>query len=336
MARVPFVCPATGQPLRATAQGLLRADGAHYPYLPAAGHAEAGVPNFLDLAFPGAGQTTSLEMYNTEAACSIYRNFLDWLFATFAADEAAFRQAMAARLRLRPGATVLVTGCGLGDDIPAVLDLVGPEGEVHAQDLSPAMVQEASMRWQRDRPDQARQVHFSAGNALQLPYAENSFDAALHFGGINLFDDIGKGIAEMNRVVRPGGRVVVSDEGIGPWLRATEYGRMVVTNNRLWGLEAPLASLPPEAAEVAVTWLLGNCFWLVDFTVGEALPFINPHVPHKGTRGGSMWTRFHGQLEGVAPETQAQVRQAAGKAGLSVHDWLERSIAAQLRAEAKD
>mgnify|MGYP007051649106 CR=1 FL=1 len=47
----------------------------------------------------------------------------------------------------------------------------------------------------------------------------------------NLFDDVGRAIFEMSRVVRPAGRVVVGDEGVGPWLRSTDYGRMVVTNN---------------------------------------------------------------------------------------------------------
>ncbi|MDB5411846.1 MAG: UbiE/COQ5 methyltransferase family protein, partial [Rubritepida sp.] len=275
-------------------------------------------------------QRASQDMYNTEAACAIYRNFLDWLFATFEADEATWRKAMAARLRVTPGQKVLVTGCGLGDDIPAILELVGPEGEVHAQDLSPAMTIEAASRWAQDRPEQARQISFSTGNALRLPFADHVFDAAFHFGGINLFDDVGQGMAEMNRVVRPGGRVVVSDEGVGPWLKDTDFGRMVVTNNRLWGLEAPIRKLPATAADVVLGWVLGNCFWVIEFTVSDATPRLNPHVPHKGRRGGTMWTRHRGLLEAVTPEMREKVERAAARAGTSVHDWLESALAKRL------
>jgi hypothetical protein len=98
---------------------------------------------------------------------------------------------------------------------------------------------------------------------------------------------------------------------------------MVVTNNRLWAHTAPIDLLPATAAEVSVTWVLGNCFWLIDFTVTDALPLIDALVPHKGWRGGSMWTRHMGQLEGVRPETRAKVIDAAAAAGVSVHSWLE-------------
>ena len=54
--------------------------------------------------------------YDAAHAPDVYRNFLRWLYATFQTDEASFRQAMIARLHLRPGDRLLITGCGLGDD----------------------------------------------------------------------------------------------------------------------------------------------------------------------------------------------------------------------------
>lgn len=323
MSRIPYVCPQTREALRHTPEGMVRPDGKRYPYLPTASGAVSPVPDFLGTGASGEGQGTSLSMYNAEAACEMYRNFLDWLFATFEADETAFRKAMAARLRLSPGQSALVTGCGLGDDIPAILDEVGADGEVYAQDLSAAMAFRAAALWADEPPEKACRVSFSVGNALWLPFADDVFDAAFHFGGINLFDDIARGIDEMNRVVKPGGRVVFGDEGVGPWLRDTDYSRMVITNNGLWARQAPIDKLPATAADVALSWVLGNCFWVCEYTVASALPECNPHVRHKGPRGGSMWTRYHGQIEGVTPETRTEVREAAAKAGMSVHDWLE-------------
>ncbi|WP_092954690.1 methyltransferase domain-containing protein [Falsiroseomonas stagni] len=332
MGRIAYRCPATREALATGPDGLFRRDGALYRFLPRAQADSVPVPNFLDLAAAGDGQRASLSMYDTATATAVYRNFLDWLFATFGEDEAAWRRAMVARLALRAGDAVLVTGCGLGDDIPPIMDAVGAGGEVHAQDLSPAMVQAAAGQWARAGGMQPR---FSVGDAARLPFADGAFDAAFHFGGINLFDDIAGGIAEMARVVRPGGRVVLGDEGVAPWLRGTDYARMVIANIPLWGREAPIALLPPTARQVRLDWILGNCFWVISFTAGEGLPPINPHVPHKGRRGGTMWTRHHGVLEGVTPETRQRVESAAGAAGLSVHDWLEANLRARL-AEAGD
>jgi demethylmenaquinone methyltransferase / 2-methoxy-6-polyprenyl-1,4-benzoquinol methylase len=55
----------------------------------------------------------------------------------------------------------------------------------------------------------APDVRFEAGNALELPYADCEFDAATVGFGARNFSDLRRGLAEMARVTRPGGRVVV-------------------------------------------------------------------------------------------------------------------------------
>jgi demethylmenaquinone methyltransferase/2-methoxy-6-polyprenyl-1,4-benzoquinol methylase len=52
-------------------------------------------------------------------------------------------------------------------------------------------------------------IRFEWGDALELPYPDGSFDAATVGFGARNFSDLGRGLAEMARVVRPGGRVVV-------------------------------------------------------------------------------------------------------------------------------
>lgn len=330
MSDIAYVCPETHTPLTRTPMGYSRDDGGVYPLIVKPDGKTIDAPNFLDREQDGSGQSRSLEMYDTETATNVYRNFLDWLFATFNEDEARFRFGMISRLRLQPGQSVLVTGCGLGDDIEPILDAVGPAGAVFAQDLSPVMIAAAVARWVAVAPERVGQIRFSAGNALRLPFADQVFDAAYHFGGINLFDSMRQGIAEMARVVRPGGRVVISDEGVAPWLRETDYAKMVITNNQLWACEAPIALLPTTAADASLSWVLGNCFWVIEFEVAQQMPQLDPNIPHKGRRGGTMWTRHLGQTEGLTPETKRKVEAAAAASGLSIHEWLEKAIGQNL------
>lgn len=221
-------------------------------------------------------------IYDQESAR--YRNFLDWLFTTFAEDEARFRASLVAELRLRAGSRVLVTGCGHGDDVPPVL--AAGAAQVECIDLSANMIAVAKTRLA------GKNVAFHVGDASRLEFADASFDAAFHFGGINEFSDIRGAVREMARVVKDGGRVVFGDEGVAPWLRDLDYGRMAINNNPLWASQPPLEGLPFSATDVSLRWVLGNCFYLVSFTVQRAGPRMNADVPHKSPRGGSMRSRY--------------------------------------------
>jgi len=321
--RSDYICPRTKKPLETHDKGLLRDDGIFYPFLK--GGDDIDIPNFLNAHEGGAATRQSLEMYDQKTSVRTYRNFLDWLFQTFDEDEGSFRANVVARLRLRPGNKVLITGCGLGDDVPPAAEAVGRTGEVHATDLAAGMVVAASNTLSTGQHS-LKNVRFAVCNALQLPFPDHFFDGAFHFGGINLFDDVRASIAEMERVVRPGGRVVFGDEGIAPWLKGTEYGRVAVNNNSLWAAEVPIALLPKNAVDVQVSWVLGNCFYLIEFAVSETGPYMNMDVPHKGGRGGSMRTRYFGQLEGVTETTKKFVQEDAARKGITIHDWLEQLI----------
>lgn len=101
---------------------------------------------------------------------------------------------------------------------------------------------------------------------------------------------------------------------------------MAINNNLLWGRFAPIDLLPRNAVDVHLSWVLGNCFYVIDFEVSETGPSIDIDVSHKGCRGGSMRTRYFGQFEGVTEETKKYVIEDAQRKGISVHDWLEQVI----------
>jgi ubiquinone/menaquinone biosynthesis C-methylase UbiE len=222
-----YVCPVTREPLRATTEGLQRADDTLYPWLVRDGRQ---VADFVAGHARLQADKEAQAMYNSPHASDIYRNFLDWLFTSFGESEQAFRQGLVSHLRLKPGQRVLVTGCGLGEDLPIIAAQVGPSGAVYAQDLAKRMVLHAHERYPATLPA----PHFSVGDAMELPFADGFFDAVFHFGGINLFGDMPRAIAEMARVARPGGRVAFGDESVAPWLRKTEYARVAIANIPLW------------------------------------------------------------------------------------------------------
>ena len=164
-------------------------------------------------------------MYDANDSAAIYRRFMDWLFTTFGEDEAQFRQSLIQRLHLKKGQRVLVTGCGLGDDVLAILDAHGANCQIMATDLSAEMMAGTARALEGRGAAERAAVELQACDACKLPWPEGTFDAAFHFGGINLFDDPALGVSEMTRVVKEGGRVVFGDEGVAPWLKDTDYGK---------------------------------------------------------------------------------------------------------------
>jgi SAM-dependent methyltransferase len=261
--------------------------------------------------------------YTRQNAAVVHDNSLRWVFATFESDETTLRNNLVARLQLAQGHRVLVTGAGAGNDLPYLVRSLGGQGEIYAQDIAQEMILSGAERHRVESAKSSVELHFSVSDATNLPFADDYFDAAYHFGGINLFPDIRKGIAEMNRVVRPGGKVVIGDEGVAPWLMDSEYGKMLIRNNSLYACEVPLHLLPESARSVRLSWELSNCFYVIEFSVSDRTPPINIDVAHMGTRGGSIRTRYFGQLEGVDPALRDRIYAEAERLGMSRVEYLE-------------
>jgi len=102
---------------------------------------------------------------------------------------------------LREGHRVLDVACGTGVAARAAADQVGGSGAVVGVDLNPAMLEVA----QRVRPD----IEWRHGDVSELPFPGESFDAVLCQSALFFFPDLERALAEMARVVRPGGVVVL-------------------------------------------------------------------------------------------------------------------------------
>jgi demethylmenaquinone methyltransferase / 2-methoxy-6-polyprenyl-1,4-benzoquinol methylase len=109
-----------------------------------------------------------------------------------------WRQRAVDLARVGPGATALDVATGTGD---LAIELASRGADVTGSDFSQGMLDVARRK--------APNLRWEHGNALELPYADGSFDAATVGFGARNFSDLDRGLREMARVVRPGGRVVV-------------------------------------------------------------------------------------------------------------------------------
>jgi demethylmenaquinone methyltransferase/2-methoxy-6-polyprenyl-1,4-benzoquinol methylase len=110
--------------------------------------------------------------------------------------------------RVGPGDRVLDVATGTGDLALELAARVAPGGEVVASDFSEEML--ARAREKASRPSAATvPLTFEWANAMALPYADGEFATATVGFGARNFSDLDRGLAEMARVVRRGGTVVV-------------------------------------------------------------------------------------------------------------------------------
>jgi demethylmenaquinone methyltransferase/2-methoxy-6-polyprenyl-1,4-benzoquinol methylase len=104
---------------------------------------------------------------------------------------------------LERGMSAIDVATGTGKVAASLGDRVGRAGRVLGVDISVGMIERARRTW-RARPELA----FTTGDAMALPAADGTYDAATIAFGMRNLPDYARGFAELCRVVRPGGRVV--------------------------------------------------------------------------------------------------------------------------------
>ncbi|HEY6522595.1 MAG TPA: bifunctional demethylmenaquinone methyltransferase/2-methoxy-6-polyprenyl-1,4-benzoquinol methylase UbiE [Solirubrobacteraceae bacterium] len=174
---------------------------------------------------------------------------------------------------LGPGQRALDVATGTGDLALELARRVAPSGTVIGADFSERMLELARDKAAAERtaarvPAEAT-VRFETANALALPYADDEFDAATVGFGARNFSDLQRGLAEMTRVVRPGGRVVVLEitTPTGPPLSTfldVWFDRIVPVLGRVAGdaeaynyLPNSVRRFPPPETLAAVMWECG-------------------------------------------------------------------------------
>ena len=138
----------------------------------------------------------------------------------FGHDVPAYAAAIAAA-GIRPGGVAADVGCGTGRALPALRAAVGPDGRVIGLDLTPQMLAEARAKGWAGSGDL-----LVLADARQLPLASASVDAVFAAGLVNHLPDPRAGLAELARVTRTGGLLIVFHP-VGRAALAARHGRAI-------------------------------------------------------------------------------------------------------------
>ncbi len=129
------------------------------------------------------------------------------------------------RSRLQPGETVLDLGSGAGLDAIIASWQVGPGGRVVGVDLNPSMCARA----QAHATTAGMQLECREGTMENLPVPDASIDVVLSNGVINLSFRKRRVVEEIFRVLRPGGRISITDI-----VSAKQLSQSIVNDPKLW------------------------------------------------------------------------------------------------------
>ena len=129
------------------------------------------------------------------------------------------------RSNLQPGETVLDLGSGAGLDAIIACWRVGPSGKVVGVDLNPAMCLKA----QAHAAATGNQVECQVGSMEDIPVPTASVDVVISNGVINLSFRKRRVVEEIFRVLRPGGRISITDI-----VSAKQLSQSIVNDPKLW------------------------------------------------------------------------------------------------------
>jgi SAM-dependent methyltransferase len=235
-------CPETRQKLKAEPGGFRRADGRWFP----------DRDGFTSLVFPAVLGGDDRRMNGVYERIAPFYDFSERVLGRLltGVDTGASRAHMISLVELTPAMRFLEVSPGPGVFFPWLRDRLGPGSEFAAVDLSLAMLRQCRAR------HSALGVELIHGNAQCLPFADESFDALFHFGGINLFNEPARALDEFVRVVRVGGTVAWGDE------RMSERFRHPLGRHLLPRLNPGFLRTPPS--------------------VPQALTDVRQHEVHRG------------------------------------------------------
>ncbi len=285
------------------------------------------IPNLVYPTLLPKEENDIIEWYNNNY--KVYDEYLPLTFKTFNTDESIERSKMINKLEIKSNFKILETGAGTGRDSIILASKLGKNGELHVHDIFDKILLESVNKLDNFNTN----IFHCVSNAMYLPYPDNYFDIYYHFGGFNTFSDKKRAFKEINRVVKPGGKVIVGDESMPVWLRDTEFGKILLNSNPHYEYQIPFEYMDISSRNVSLHYIIGGVFFYIFYEVGEGEPKANFDFEIPGIRGGTHRTRYYGHLEGVSEEAIKLAHKAREKSGKSLHKWLDDVIKKSAKKE---
>jgi ubiquinone/menaquinone biosynthesis C-methylase UbiE len=260
-----------------------------------------------------------------------YDKYLPITFEILQCEERTERRKMYDAIDILGGNRVLEIGAGTGIDSIELIKKLSHGDYYFVQDINYDIFQIAIEKLERAE-NEVNVVPFLS-SANELPFPDNYFDRIFHFGGVNNFGSNFSALTEMHRVLKVGGKILVGDESIPPWLRDTDYFKILYDHNHYYGFMPPLEFIPKNSTNFRLEWIMGSAFYFMVYEKTKNQPQGNFDLPIPGTRGGTLNSRYYGKIEGVDPKIKQQFIETVKSRGLQQKNVLDQLLSDYIKSQ---
>ena len=205
------------------------------------------------------------------------------------------RQHTLNKLSVKRGEKILDVGCGVGFLSYEIALQTGDSGRVSGIDQNSEMIRHANKRCEN-----LRNTEFSEAIANDLPFPEESFDAACCTQVLLYVNDVAQVISEIKRVLKPAGRIIIVETDWRGVVMNSDYDSITRKIFSAWDAAVPSPNLPVRLAPL----LVENGFCNIDV---EPIPILNTeYTPSQFSHGMMNWITRNALKKGVITKEQSQ------------------------------
>lgn len=181
-------------------------------------------------------------------------------------------------LALKPGDHVLDVGSGPGHQAFEMSPVVGSNGRVEGVDASESAIEIA-----QHRCSGLSNVGFRVGNAYRLPFEDATFDAVMSSQVFEYLDDVASALAEVFRVLKSGGRVLIHD---------TEYGALLWQSSDANRMAQIMKTWDGHLADPHLPQTLGKKLADAGFKAVQAEPVVHVETSYDPSSASAILIKF--------------------------------------------
>ena len=205
------------------------------------------------------------------------------------------RQHTLKKLSVKLGEKILDVGCGVGFLSHDIAILTGVSGLVCGVDKNLEMIRHANKRC-----ESLQNAEFSEANAEDLPFPEDSFDAACCTQVLLYVNNVDQALLEIKRILKPTGRIIIVETDWRGVVLNSDYDSITRKIFSAWDATVPSPNLPVRLGSL----LLDNGFSNVNV---EPIPILNTeYTPNHFSHGMMNWITRNALKKGFITKEQFQ------------------------------